>query len=131
MDKLDNILKKNTFFTFDKKDEKNKMKRILLTLPGDKPIEEIMWEYINNLKCNDKFYFDPYISKIDLTEKSLKECGPKTKNLQGYKKWFYHNRDIFINVLVKYWIKDNSDMVENFINDFKFEYNKIARNIGI
>ena len=30
-----------------------------------------------------------------------------------------------------YWIDDNKDIINNFIKNFKCEYNKIARKIGI
>lgn len=50
------------------------------------------------------------------------------------KKWFQHNLRIFEQIsLFDLWAKDNLQLVNEFVNEFKIKYNKIARrnNIGL
>lgn len=129
--KVKDIIKKDPFFTFDKKD---KYKRTLLTLPGNKAIETIIWEYIESLSSGNGLFFDHRAESMSLTKRSIEEYikdkSLDMSDLKCQKNWFYDNKHI-CEIVVDYWIKDNKKIVDSFIEDLKFEYNKIAKLKGM
>lgn len=106
----------------------------ILCLPGNKPVEEIFWEYLSTLAAEDAFFYDPEIEEIGLTYRALIDNGPTkypgTKGLQQIKKWFEDNQWI-AEIAFKYWAKDNTDIISAFENSFNAEYNKIATRLGM
>ncbi len=130
---LHNILKKDSFFTFDKK---QKYKRTILTLPGSEPVEKILGEYVLSLEEDHGFYLDNadyniVYRSVHADYENLKS-GHKEKNeLTIYKEWFNEYKEIFGEALLDYWIKENKEVVDEFVDNFKFEYNKVAKTFGI
>ena len=106
----------------------------ILCLPGNKPVEEIFWDYLSTLAAEDAFFYDPEIEEIGLTYRALIDNGPTkypgAKGLQQIKKWFEDNQWI-AEIAFKYWAKDNTDIISVFENSFNAEYNKIATRLGM
>lgn len=129
--KVKDIIKNNSFFTFNKQE---KHKRTLLILPGNKAIETIIWEYIENLSPDSDLFFDPNAEIIGLSKRNIegyiKDNDLDMSKLQDQKKWFHDNKHI-CEIVVDYWIKDNKEIVDSFIKELKFEYNKIAKLKGM
>lgn len=100
-------------------------------MPGGEPIETIIWNYIKDSPENHDMYYDHQMESQWVTKRNLIENAPEDiKNLKIQKNWFYDNRSI-CDIVIKYWINDNSDFIDNFVKDLKFEYNKIASTMGI
>ena len=102
--------------------------RCIFALPGDKPIETMLWEYVNASPENHKMYFDQALEEEGIYKRNL--IDEQINELTKQKEWFYKNKYIMDTVLC-YWIDDNKDIINDFIKNFKCEYNKIARKIGI
>lgn len=104
----------------------------ILSLPGDKAIEEVFWYYLDSLKENHKFFFDPDSEALNITKRSIVSCGPfenqnykDAKNdLAKIKRWFEDNMEI-VQILFKYWYTDNNEQVNNFLNILEKEYKKV------
>lgn len=129
--KVIRAIENNTFFTLNSPSNENKNKRCLLILPGDEPIETIIWNYVKDSPETHDMYRDPQMEARGIIKRNLIENAPEDiENLKIQKKWFYDNKSV-CDIMVKYWIRDNSDCIDNFVKDLKFEYNKIASIIGI
>ena len=106
----------------------------ILCLPGNKPVEEIFWNYLSTLAADDTFFYDPEIEDNGLTSRALIDNGPAKypgpKGLPQIKKWFEDNQWI-AEIAFKYWAKDNTDIISAFENSFNAEYNKIATRLGM
>lgn len=102
--------------------------RCIFALPGDKPIETMLWEYVKASPESHKMYFDQALEEEGICKRNL--IGEQINKLTEQKEWFYKNKYIMDTVLC-YWINDNKDIINDFIKNFKCEYNKIARKIGI
>ena len=130
-DKVKKAIENNAFFTLNQPSNENKNKRCLLILPGGEPIETIIWNYIKDSPENHDMYYNHQMESQGVTKRNLIENAPEDiKNLKIQKNWFYDNRSI-CDIVIKYWINDNSDCIDNFVKDLKFEYNKIASTMGI
>ena len=130
-DKVKKAIENNAFFTLNQPSNENKNKRCLLILPGGEPIETIIWNYIKDSPENHDMYYNHQMESQGVTKRNLIENAPEDiKNLKIQKNWFYDNRSI-CDIVIKYWINDNSDCIDNFVKNLKFEYNKIASMIGI
>ncbi|MDK8323799.1 MAG: hypothetical protein QP761_07900 [Campylobacter ureolyticus] len=95
-----------------------------------------MGKYVLSLEEDHKFYSDNVDDNITYTTvhadyEKLKSDRKEKNELTIYKEWFNEYKEIFGEALLDYWIKDNKEVVDEFINNFKFEYNKIAKTFGI
>lgn len=102
----------------------------ILKLPGEKSVEEMLYQYILELPINH-----PLVEKLTefgLTKTQLEDNYPKTDNNEAarekFKKWFNNWKDIFESInLIDYWIKDNESICNEFRNNFTIKFNKIAK----
>ncbi|CAD7288254.1 ATP-dependent nuclease [Campylobacter suis] len=128
---VENNLKKSKGYW--KLEEPTKEKtRCIFYLPGEKPVESIMWEYVYSSPKEHDMYFDESLESHGIRKRNLLEM-PSSMDmsvLENQKKWFYDNQYI-LDIIVKYWIEDNKNIADAFVSNFKFEYNKIAEKVRI
>lgn len=104
----------------------------IIKLPGDKSPERILYEYLMSLDPEHDFWERG--SKFGFTWDYFKEHGPDSgsytgeKNRDKYKQWFIAHVPYFDNIkLMDFWIKDNSELVQEFRDNFCRAYNHIAK----
>ncbi|WCG11215.1 AAA family ATPase [Enterococcus faecium] len=112
----------------------------ILILPGTSPnypnIEKMLWEYIDDIPDTHQFFDDPIISDRNWTKRLVMRDGPESERYKTYddtmkyKKWFEENR-YFIEILMKYWVNDNEEIVTEFVDKFKSIYGKISKDINV
>ena len=112
----------------------------ILILPGTSPnypnIEKMLWEYIDDIPDTHQFFNDPIISDRNWTKRLVMRDGPESERYKTYddtmkyKKWFEENR-YFIEILMKYWVNDNEEIVTEFVDKFKSIYGKISKDINV
>lgn len=109
--------------------------------------EEVVWDFLNpnndaDIAGDSTDYYTEAKSKVPRVKKEyFREHGPnlagvaeeeKSKRREIFKDWFGKNNQLFIKTnLIGHWKKQNQDTFENFINDFKMEFNKIAKKKNI
>lgn len=116
-----------SMFVFEKKPSAFQAR--ILSLPGKKCVEEIVFEYLQKLQPNNDFYQDPEIARHGIVKRSfcdgaLDRYNNEANQLRKIKCWFHDNMEI-CKILIDYWIKDNKKIVDKFINSFNIEYNRI------
>lgn len=104
----------------------------ILKLPGDKRPEQVIWEYIDQLRPDH-----PFLTlggrQMGYSKRSFGEQGPYSAKYSGYtgerakfKQWFNDNTQL-INDIYEYWSNDNQQIVDKFVDDFIAAYNWVAR----
>ena len=130
-DKLKNMIR-GTRFKFE--EESSEYTSEILSLPGNEPIEKMMWDYLSDLEENNKLFFNEEIEEANITKRSLIENGPDTypgpKGLPQIKKWF-EDHVWLVDIAIKYWFDDNIESINSFEVSFNSEYNKIASRLGL
>lgn len=111
----------------------------IFILPGESPgfpnIEKMMWNYVSSIPDTHEFFEDPVISEHNWSKRIVLKNGitsdtyTSLENQQKYKKWFKENK-YYIGILMKYWVKDNKDLVKQFVNKFKSSFGKINQQIN-
>ena len=117
-------------------DQSNKSKNILL-LPGQYGPDRLLHDFLKSLPMNSSFWPDvettgSYSYQIcfrNYREPNSSEEGEKRK---FYKKWFKEQCDNKWwgknNLMAfKYWMSQNPDAVESFVNNFIMTYNYLAK----
>lgn len=101
----------------------------IFILPGSKSIENIMWEYIHNITSTSPTFDDPLLIQAGINYDSLRliDKDEKFTDDNNHKKWFKDNRTL-MDVMVKYWIRDNESEVKKFIGIMLSSYKRIASN---
>ncbi|MFZ8764753.1 ATP-dependent nuclease [Enterococcus diestrammenae] len=112
----------------------------IFILPGESPdfpnIEQMMWNYVSSIPDTHDFFEDPVISENNWSQRIVLQNGIHSSiydtftDQMKYKKWFEDNK-YFISILMKYWVKDNRDKVNLFVNNFKSTFGKINQQINI
>lgn len=106
--------------------------KCVIKLPGCKRPEEVIWDYLNNLPCDHSFL--TWGERHGYSLMAFRENGPLSEKFSGftperekYKAWFKANRRLMDDAL-KYWMKDNRELVMKFEADFIQGHNYIAKN---
>lgn len=102
-------------------------------LPGNKPIEEMLWSYINNIAVDHPFFDDTYIMNTGLTPKIIKDLNKDIETDSNfYKHWFKKLNETtnYIEYFMKYWINDNMAEVSKFCNILEKSCNRILERLG-
>ena len=97
--------------------------------------EKLLYDFINSDKSER--YFEEESKKIPrvkpeyFKEHDLPKSGSKKKR-DLYKEWFSVHKELFEDSnIYEYWKKQNIDLVEKFLQEFKEVYNNIAKKEGI
>lgn len=123
----------NTIIILDgdyKKPIPNNYKNII-KLPGSYRPEKVLYDYLISLPPeHDYWNVCKEYPDYGFSRRYFLEMGPGKydgKESEQYKKWFQDNLEGFkVTQLMKFWIDDNRDVVDKFINDFIVIHNKIA-----
>lgn len=106
--------------------------KCIVKLPGDKSPEQVIWEYLDQLS-SDHAFLKWGGRQMGYYKRSINESGPFSVKYDGfnedrakYKQWFNENMQL-VNDIFNYWLEDNKQSVEKFVNDFIIAYNWIAR----
>ncbi|MFC0088694.1 AAA family ATPase [Weissella thailandensis] len=104
-------------------------------LPGNKSIEQMLWEYVQSLSANDTFFLMPTMVRSNRNKATIINHGPHSEDYSGdmkekakIKLWFKDNR-VFMDQLVQRWASDdkNKDSVADFINKLRGAYNRLIK----
>ncbi|CFX15408.1 ATPase, AAA-type, core [Syntrophomonas zehnderi OL-4] len=105
----------------------------ILRLPGGKPPEQVIYEYLLNLD-SDHAFWSGTASSLGFTWDYFKERGPLSDDYKGkkdrdkYKAWFNNHRQYFEPTkLMDFWMQDNKEVTDAFKRDFLQAYNCIAK----
>lgn len=110
----------------------------ILTIPSANDnfynIERMLWEYIREVKDSHEMFNDPVLIDSNFQHRLALENGPESENYaqygtKKYKKWF-EDHLFLLKTVVRYWIKDNDDIVMIFLNNLKSTYNNINGKIN-
>lgn len=103
----------------------------IVKLPGNVRPEEVIYKYLISLQEDHDFWT---VSGGGLTWTYFNENGPlsseyeQDKERDKYKEWFKKHRELFdVYHLMDYWIRDNSELVQEFLIAFRKAYNAVAR----
>ena len=109
----------------------SQIKKCILKLPGDTRPEQVIWDYLVSMSGQHPF-FQKFGSHMGYSLRSLQLSGPLTETYSGYvrerekyKKWFQDNRQLIVDVF-PYWIKDNKQVLQSFIDSFIEAFNYTA-----
>lgn len=133
----------NTLIVFDGDVSEEQLKKIpdairknlgnIIKLPGGKPPEQVIYEYLLNLDSDHAFWSSP-ASRVGFTWDYFKERGPLSDDYKGekdrdkYKAWFNNHRQYFESTkLMDFWMQDNKEVIDAFKLDFLQAYNRIAK----
>lgn len=97
-------------------------------LPGEEPIEMLIWDHISSLPPNDKFYYWNEVDRVGITRRSLVDDVEmpedyKTK-LQECKSWMHSIPRNVQHLMHLRWIEDHQLEVNEFVEDFRREYER-------
>lgn len=128
----------NILFVFDgdvseEKIKENNISNNIIKLPGQKPPEEVIYDFLCNLDYDDEFWDEA--NTFGLNIESLKEHGPDSNDYTGYtpkrlknKEWFKTYKTTFEDSRVlEFWIKYNIKEFDDFITNLISTYNKISK----
>lgn len=98
-------------------------------------IEKILWDYVSNLSDDALFYRNEFIEDHNWQKRLVIANGPYsqkynhiTKEAFKIKAWFNDNK-VFLEIAVHYWIEDNEEIVNEFIDNlfraYKYKKSKI------
>ncbi|MCT4542342.1 MAG: AAA family ATPase [Vallitalea sp.] len=90
--------------------------------------EKILYDYLLSLSPSHPLWDEADDKSPGFNITYIKSHGPDTytdnKERERYKKWFNDNITIFDEIdLMNFWIKDNVEIVDKFIEEFKDTYN--------
>lgn len=128
----------NILFIFDgditeQQIKENNISNNIVKLPGQRPPEEVIYNFLCNLDSDDEFWDEA--NTVGLNKESLMQHGPDSNDYAGYsikreknKEWFKNYKTVFENTnVINSWIKHNIEEFENFILDLVFAYNQISK----
>ena len=103
----------------------------IIKLPGSYRPEKVLYDYLISLPPeHDYWNVCKEYPDYGFSRRYFLERGPDKyngKESEQYKKWFQDNLEGFkVTQLMKFWIDDNRNVVDKFINDFIVIHNKIA-----
>ncbi|WP_027633401.1 AAA family ATPase [Clostridium hydrogeniformans] len=135
LNKNDPLYFSNVLFVLDGDvksiEESGNSKGNIIKLPGEVRPEQVIYEFLLNLSSDSQLWENGL--NIGFSKESIEENGPLSQKFDGkdrerYKKWFNENLGIIESLDVfGYWIKENEEMYNNFIERFKSSYNTIAK----
>ena len=142
----DNSYFKNVLFILDGDQNETKSKKYeslsskfnnIITLPGNISPEQLIFDYLINLPAEHEILEDNLYKGV--TIRSIREQGPFTnkymdckKDREKYKQWFVDNKTMLEDIdVVKFWIRDNPELYNSFMNDFVKSFNILANRIHI
>lgn len=103
----------------------------IVKLPGNLRPEEVIYNYLIMLPEDHDFWS---VTNGGLTWTYFKENGPlsaeytQEKERDKYKTWFKKHQELFdVYHLMDYWIRDNNELVQVFLNQFRKAYNAVAQ----
>lgn len=133
MKNIQSLLAETDFILSD--DDSYSPRRRLLTLPGDKAVETMLWEFFANLPEEDDFYRlhecrQYNIMKRTLIDRMLDDRHCDETDIKFYKRWFTLQTPTVQDLLLDKWIDSNNDIVSAFVDRFIKEYNFVANKIG-
>lgn len=104
----------------------------VITLPGEKRPEQVVYEYITSLNPEHQLWSGP-AKILGFTWTYFNDNGPlsdkynKVKDREKYKSWFVDHQKFFDAIkLMDYWKDDNIDILNNFTESFIKSYSCIA-----
>ncbi|WP_074035257.1 AAA family ATPase [Exiguobacterium sp. AT1b] len=109
-----------------------------LTIPSSNPnhynVERMFWEYLSEVEDDHDMFDDEILIEANFQKRLLLENGPDSERYardgsMKYKNWF-QNHQYLLNTVLRYWAKDNQDIVMEFVHNFKSTYNKINKEIN-
>lgn len=107
----------------------------IIKLPGKTRPEQVFYEYLLSLPPEHDFWEE---ADGGFNWTYFKESGPNSaeyaqeKERERYKKWFVAHKDLFDTFhLFDYWVKDNPDIIKQFLADFMGAYNALAERIMV
>ncbi|MDU5011034.1 MAG: AAA family ATPase [Clostridium botulinum] len=105
--------------------------RNIIKLPGEVRPEKVIYDFLLNLSADSTLWEEGI--KIGFSKESIQEYGPLSNKYQGlerdkYKKWFNDNLPFIESLNVfEYWVDENKNDYNKFIEEFKKSYNSIAK----
>lgn len=91
-------------------------------------IEKMIWIYISTLPDDSDFYKHEFIEENNWQKHIVLSHGPNSDDYSHiknesfkFKAWFNDNK-IFIEIAIHYWVKDNHEVVDTFINNLYTAY---------
>lgn len=106
----------------------------MIKLPGQVRPEEVIYQYILGLSAEHPYW--AFARNVNFTWDYFHDHGPETYNCEkdrdNYKKWFQEHMQFFdATKLFEFWLEDNIEQAENFVDQFKKAYNSIASRMFI
>lgn len=105
----------------------------ILKLPGEKSPEEVVYDYLMSLGPEHDFWVSG-AQIVGFTWDYFNEHGPysgdyeQVKDREKCKKWFINHQQFFESTkLMDFWKIDNSQLVQDFRNDFLLAHDHIAK----
>lgn len=111
----------------------NNPKSNVFILPGNKPIEEMLWSYVNSIDGDHPLFDDPYLMNSGLTPQIIKNWNNGKENDNNfYKHWFSELKSTtnYIDYFMKYWILDNQSEVKKFCSILEKSCKRITNRLG-
>jgi len=106
----------------------------MIKLPGQVRPEEVIYQYILGLSAEHPYWASA--RNVNFTWDYFHDHGPETYNCEKdrdkYKKWFQEHMQFFdATKLFEFWLEDNTEQAEIFVDQFKEAYNSIASRMFI
>lgn len=105
----------------------NSSKSNVFVLPGHKSIENMMWDYLHSFSSTASIFDDPLLISSGINYDSLRIIDSRFQNDKNHKQWFKENGSL-MNVIIKYWIRDNEKDVRCFVGILLSAYKRIISN---
>lgn len=94
-------------------------------LPGTSAIEQMMWDYVHGIDSANPIFDDPSLIKNGINYDSLRLIDKDYPDDIKHKKWFKDNK-LIMDVMIKYWIRDNADEVKKLVGIMASAYKRIT-----
>lgn len=115
----------------------NFVKRRVLVLPGDLPLERQYWELVRLKTAGDSFYSTSECRTYGVTYQTLvgnyrvewERCSEDRQKLDFCKEWYRQLPDEIRRLIFGEWYSANKSEVEDFIRFFVEEYDEVLSNI--
>lgn len=110
----------------------------ILTIPSSHSenynVERMLWEYLSEVEDDHEMFDDVILVDANFQKRLILENGPDSENYarvgsMKYKRWFQDHKYL-LNTVLRYWVKDNQEIVTEFVHNFKSTYNKINNEIN-
>ncbi|WP_342493242.1 AAA family ATPase [Bacillus sp. FSL W7-1346] len=105
--------------------------QVIVKLPCSESPEAILYDYIEKLDDDTNIFNDFF--QYGYSKRSLVNNGPKSekysrfkKDREKYKEWFKDNK-IILEVIIEHWMKDNFNIVVEFLIQFSRTFNNAAK----